>query len=528
MFDSTSLLVGRGPTLLGAFAALIILYLLKHYLNPPRKLNLPVASLKPGNTSDSLMEARTLYPNTPFIFPLKPPWVILPHSMIPEIRNLPEEKISFKQHTYEKFLGKYTGIGSTEHPEAIQAIRIDLTRNIGKILGDLQDEIQHSFNKEIGFCPEWKQITVYPTVVDVVASLSARAFVGLPLCRDKEWTDATKSFTRDAIILMHTNSLIPKFLRPYLSQFNPALWQLGSYRNFAGKKMMPQVTSILNTYKEKLNRFKTMTEGEAVAEAEKNNFNLVHWMIGHFKDPENADAFELGQQQMTAAFAAIHTTGMAASHAIFDLATYPDIVPSLRAEIEAVIAEEQLPDKKLRKTSIAKLKKLDSFMKESMRMSPPTIVAMNRIVTAPKGITLSTGTFLPSRTIVGWGHPFYPTSTIPEKHLVRDSQPPLTEFHPFRFSNLRELPGQEHNHQFVASDANSINFGYGRNVCPGRFFASNEIKVILIQLIMNYDVALGPSGGGTKEGFVRPRIVEMNANYMPDMKAKVWIRNRHV
>ncbi|KAH7360651.1 putative Ent-kaurene oxidase, partial [Rhexocercosporidium sp. MPI-PUGE-AT-0058] len=414
---------------------------------PPLKLNLPVATLKPGRAYESLMEARVKYPNTPFIFPLKPQWVILPHSMIPEIRGLPEEKLSFKQHTFEKFLGKYTGIGSTERPEAIQAIRIDLTRNIGKIIGDLQDEIQYSFGKEIGSRPEWKEMPVYTTVVNIVASLSARAFVGLPLCRDEEWLYKTKTFTRDAIILMHTNSIIPMSLRPYLSRFNPALWNLGTYRKFAGKKLLPQVEMILNAYKEKLSGFKDMSEEEALAIAEENNFNLVHWMIGHFKDPEKADPFELGGQQMTAAFAAIHTTGMAGSHAIFDLAAYPSIAPVLREEIEAVIAEENFPDKKLRKTSMAKLKKLDSFMKESMRFSPPFVVSLNRIVTAPQGLTLSDGTCLPSRTVVGFGQPFYPSSTVPEKHIIRDAQVPLTEFYPWRFAELRDIPGQENGHQ---------------------------------------------------------------------------------
>jgi len=292
-----------------------------------------------------------------------------------EVRNLPEEKVSFKQHTFEKFLGKYTGIGSTEHPEAINAIRIDLTRNLGKLLGDLQNEVKFCFDKEVGPCPDWTEITVYPTVVQIVAGLSARAFVGLPLCRDKEWTDATMAFTKDAIILMHMNSMIPFDLRPYLSPLLPPFRKLAGYRTFAGNKLLPQVEFILNTYKEKLRGFKTMNEDEAMAEAEKNNFNLVHWMIGHFKDPEKADAFELGQQQMTAAFAAIHTTGMAGSHAIFDLAAYPEYIPILREEIKNVVEEEGFPDRQLRKTSMAKLKKLDSFIKESARMSPPTIGA---------------------------------------------------------------------------------------------------------------------------------------------------------
>lgn len=290
-----------------------------------------------------------------------------------EMRSLPEEKLSFKKHTYEKFLGQYTSIGSTEHPEAVNAIKLDLTRNIGKILGDLQDEVSFCIDKEIGPCKDWTEVPVYPSVVQVVAGLSARAFVGLPLCRDQEWTQATIDFTRDTIILMHMNSFIPLPLRPYLSPLLPAFRKLAGYRRFAGNKLMPQVTQILNTYKEKLRGFKTMSENEAMEQAEKNNFNLVHWMIGHFKNPERADPFELGQQQMTAAFAAIHTTGMAASHAIFDLAAYPMYIPTLRKEIEDVIAEEGYPDRQLRKTSMAKLRKLDSFIKESARMSPPTI-----------------------------------------------------------------------------------------------------------------------------------------------------------
>jgi hypothetical protein len=170
---------------------------------------------------------------------------------------------------------------------------------------------------------------------------------------------------------MNANSKIPQSLRPIVSPFLPELRKLGAYREFAGRKMKPQVDAILSTYREKLRSFKTMDDEDSMSEAIKGNFNLVHWIIGHFKDPEKADAFELGGQQMTAAFAAIHTTGMAATHAIFDLAAHPEYIPELRAEIDSVTAEE--PDRQLRKVSMAKLKKLDSFIKESQRMSPPTI-----------------------------------------------------------------------------------------------------------------------------------------------------------
>jgi cytochrome P450 len=69
-----------------------------------------------------------------------------------------------------------------------------------------------------------------------------------------------------------------------------------------------------------------------------------------------------------AGFAAIHTTGTTALHTIYDLASYPQYIPELRAEIAEVSAEE--PDGKLKKIGMPKLRKLDSFIKESQRMHP--------------------------------------------------------------------------------------------------------------------------------------------------------------
>lgn len=39
----------------------------------------------------------------------------------------------------------------------------------------------------------------------------------------------------------------------------------------------------------------------------------------------------------------------------------------------------------------------------------------------------------------------------------------------------------------VYSHLESMAFGYGRHACPGRFFASAEIKAIMVYLPMNYD-----------------------------------------
>ena len=47
--------------------------------------------------------------------------------------------------------------------------------------------------------------------------------------------------------------------------------------------------------------------------------------------------------------------------------------------------------------------------------------------------------------------------------------------------------------QFVTSNEENLTFGYGRHACPGRFFAANEIKMILTRLILDYDIKM-PNG----------------------------------
>ena len=60
-------------------------------------------------------------------------------------------------------------------------------------------------------------------------------------------------------------------------------------------------------------------------------------------------------------------------------------------------------------------------------------------------------------------------------------------------------------------------FGHGRHSCPGRFFASQEMKLMLAHIVMNYDVKIdGP----------RPKNIEIKGAAFPDAKAKLLVRLR--
>lgn len=82
------------------------------------------------------------------------------------------------------------------------------------------------------------------------------------------------------------------------------------------------------------------------------------------EDDRGADNIAL--LQLVLSLAAIHTTSMTFLNMIYDLCDHPEAVGPLRDEIERELPATGI----IEKTSISKLRKMDSFMKESQRLSP--------------------------------------------------------------------------------------------------------------------------------------------------------------
>lgn len=92
---------------------------------------------------------------------------------------------------------------------------------------------------------------------------------------------------------------------------------------------------------------------------------------------------------------------------------------------------------------------------------------------------------------------------------------------------MREVQGQENRHQFSQTGPDNINFGHGPMACPGRFFASAEVKCIIIEILRRYDVALGPNGegaGGQGNLMRPPNTVYPNLQCLPEFKTPIYFR----
>lgn len=114
---------------------------------------------------------------------------------------------------------------------------------------------------------------------------------------------------------------------------------------------------------------------------------------------------------------------------------------------------------------------MDSLIRESIRFNPIGETGLERIVGKKGGFTFSDGTQVPQGALLA----------APIKAYQRDENA-----YPGGFNPRRSMEDTEHPKVTDISPA-FLNFGLGRAACPGRWFTSNLLKLVLTRLLLDYD-----------------------------------------
>lgn len=139
-------------------------------------------------------------------------------------------------------------------------------------------------------------------------------------------------------------------------------------------------------------------------------------------------------------------------------------------------------------------------------------MGFHRIVQDPAGITLHDGVHLP-----------YGTHLSIAPHSI--SSDPAVIPNPDVFDGLRYYeqrrsnPGESMKHQHATADKNHLHFGYGTWSCPGRFLASDELKMTLAALLLRYEFRY-------PEGSSRPTNRHIDEFPYVDTETPLLIRRR--
>jgi cytochrome P450 len=416
--------------------------------------------------------------------------IVLPNRFADEIRS--REELNFPKAFEKEFFVNYPGFDG--HRQGLiddwfiqDVTRIKLTQSLNLITHDLVDETTAAVHDIFGEDGEWHTTLLKEGVMELVGRLSSRVFLGLPLCRNRRWLDIAKTYTIDSFVASYIMRVAPPILRPITYWFIPQATRLRAEVRDARKLIMPEIE------RRKERARKALEAGQKPPKTA----DSIGWMYEVAKGRE----VDYVAAQLSLTLAAIHTTTEATAQALIHICGNPEVVQPMREEIIAVISENGWT-----KAALQKLRLMDSFLKESSRLSPLNNVSMNRF--AMRELELSDGTVIPkgSRLMVA--------NAFRDPAHYKDPE----KFDAFRFANARLEAGQANMWGHVTTTASHMGFGHGQHACPGRFFASNEIKVALCHLLLKYDFDF-------VDGKVPEPMRFENGNSV-DSKAEISLRRR--
>ena len=402
--------------------------------------------------------------------------IVVPVEFIPELNPLPETILSSRMaHSYN-LLGHLNGVEIVKTTSlyfktimnkvtpALPSLTTSLKVRIGR-------EIDSMFPQDSG---QWTTIEPLQKIVHCISSAFSMITVGAPLCDDPEHIrlmseQATlgESILTEQILLQSSlydavfsivivMRLVPSMLQPFLVWMLPAKWKL--------EKNVRKLESFIIPEAQKLLAQRDLSS----------DTNLLSWMIQGSRSDMERDPKILTRLQAVTAAGGTHSVGMFIDNALYDIVTDPRLLEEVREEIREKHKENNgIWDHGAYESLI----KLDSALKESARVGPPTMTVYNRLMqsdyTLSNGITLKKGQMI----------------CVSGCSIQKD---PDIFLNPESYNGLRAYNQSLEDHQahpFKFADS-ELGWGAGRWACPGRFLANLEAKIILVKLLDEYDFKL--------------------------------------
>ncbi|KAF8913038.1 cytochrome P450 [Gymnopilus junonius] len=445
-----------------------------------------------------LKEGFNKYKGSTFRLSLLNHWlVILPKEYSEDLRKASEEDVCFANMA-NQFDPSLDPIG---HYEAaayrnIHQLARYVNQNIAFLIFDLKEEIEFSFeNAPVdGFADiGWQETDGVRLAIQLTTQVVNRLFVGLPFARHDELKRVSMELTSDIYQPPLMERLLP---RKFISIF-----RVFPSSNRYQRQMRLLMLSFVRVRKDVLNT--------AEHTGKYKDYDLLSWAL-HQDGPQQIPdeiAFDLVNLTITTS----RMVSMSLAHVLYHLASNPQYVSPMRMEIESLVRQGGWS-----KESIDRMHKVDSFVKESMKLKCVYCITTARKCLKP--FTFSNGMYLPPGALSA--------VAVEPRHLGSTYSSPDV-FDGFRYSRLHEqhrvddsptTDRMNSQFQLVTTTADDLAWGYGRHACPGRFFAATVLKMMLAHVLLRYDVKF--------ENGVRPKDVVVGMNRLPDPSVKMLIKKR--
>lgn len=346
-------------------------------------------------------------------------------------------------------------------------IRREMTKGLDSYADAVVNEIQYSLGLVWGDSRQWHEIAVYDTMLDVISRISNRALVGFPLCRNESYIRSSRTFARWVIITAGLINLLPPMLRPILGPL------IIAHDMYHYHKITGLISPIIK---------KRMADFQLGNDYKKPDYSVhndyIHWALHHAfsqNDPIERTPEMITKRLVVLTFGTIQSSVITITNALVDIASSPssvEIQEALREEVEG--ATTPLHSESWKTSNLVKMVRIDSVLRESMRLWGFISRGVMKMVMVREGIKIPSGEHLPFKAKVG--------VSAYAIHHDEAIYPNAFLFDAFRFSRPLEavaMVGTTGNDRpemlpMVKSTNNFMGFSHGRNTWCVFFFLANN------------------------------------------------------
>ncbi|CAG9998323.1 unnamed protein product [Clonostachys byssicola] len=389
-------------------------------------------------------------------------------------------------------------IRGTEGVGFIRALRTLLTNNLPEILPDLSSIIRSRMAELRNSHPTIKgekHSPVYPMIVKLVVLSNAVSFFGKDLAKNDAFMESALEYIEQTLICAEIVRLLPKFMAPIVG-------------NLLGARLKAQDV-IFNTLMPIAEQRVIEREAKAMGQEVPHHPDCIQWIMDTSPRQNPWSAQRVVHELMAIWFGSVHAVSTTITFAIHDLCLHPEYVEPLRNELVQGYAEFE-------RTSVG-LPLLDSFIKESARLTPVEAQSSRRSVLKP--FTFSDGTKL---AVGEW-------ACTPVRSIMQNPEfyPSPLEFNGFRFADPNILGDAGDAFKYKQPKPSKLTdcdntfhvWGTGRMACPGRYYATAVMKVIMGQVILHYDCEMVEQAG--------PRFFEWRSTILPRSNTMIKFKPLH-
>ncbi|CAP64816.1 uncharacterized protein PODANS_5_3660 [Podospora anserina S mat+] len=403
---------------------------------------------------------------------------------IKEIDSAPDHVLSLQaaakqllqpKHTMSSF--NWMDKRGAEGIPLIRTLRVMLTNHLPEVLPQIRRSMSALMDNEIDSAPkleDGKTMTpkLYHIIIKAIAHSNALAFFGEDLAKNERFMKAAMTFIEQTLLIAEILRLLPQFLSEPIGKF------LSNKLNSSSVIF----DTLLPVAAERVDEYARAKLGQKVPEHK----DCMQWIMESAPRNSPWTAERIVYELIALWFGSVHITSTTVCFTIHDLCLHPEYVEPLRKEIEATGWET------FEKSGGKCFPLLDSFMKESARITPVESVSTRRMALEP--FKLSDGTAVnPGEWIVTAARGMAMDSSVFSKP---------TDFQGFRFADPAVVAKIDNRPSFSAGDKSSDFtstsdwqlWGTGRCACPGRFYATAVMKAMLGLLIAKYDMQLTDPG----------------------------------